>query len=134
MVSTCETSRFLSSCGRPGIALCQYCGSSFCDQHGERHDDGQEICYRKVCQRKKADLQRHFAYKAIVGERNDRRLCGDPDCSETPGGQCSKCAGAFCVSHLEQREIEVQRAEGAARVRGALCPHCRRRRGLWSRV
>lgn len=131
MVSTCETSSFLRKCGRPGIAICQYCGSSFCDEHGDRHDDGQEICARKVCQQKKADLEHYFVYKAAVTERNESRLCGDPACEEPPLGQCSKCRGLFCAGHLEQRDIDVQRATETARVRGVLCPHCRRRRRLW---
>ncbi|MEX0786600.1 MAG: hypothetical protein WD939_08195 [Dehalococcoidia bacterium] len=134
MVSACETSSFLRKCRLPGIAVCQYCGGSFCDQHGDRHNDGQEICSRKMCQRKKGDLERHVAYKAVVDERNERRLCGDPECAEAPAGQCSKCRGLFCVGHLEQRDIDIQRAGATVRVRGALCPHCRRRRSLWSQL
>jgi hypothetical protein len=116
------------------MAVCQYCGRSFCAAHGERLDDGQEICGRSTCQWKKADLERHFLYRDAVAERNGGRRCGAPDCAEAPGAQCSKCKGLFCIRHLTEEDIEERRAQGVVRVRGTLCGHCRRRRGLWSKV
>jgi len=134
VVTSCEVRQRFRNCGQPGIAICQYCGQSFCAQHGARLADGQEICSRSTCQRKKADLERHFAYKEGVGRRNEERRCGEADCDEWPGGQCSKCGGLFCPRHLEQREVEQRRSATTTRVRGSLCRHCRKRRNLWSQV
>lgn len=133
MITSCEFRRRFRACGLPGIAICQYCGRSFCGQHGARLADGQEICARSVCQRKKADLERHFAYRESVAQRNHERLCGDANCGQAPAGQCSKCRGLFCSRHLEKREIEQRRGGTVVRVRGSLCHHCLNRRRLWSR-
>jgi len=134
LIGRCELKRSFRACGVPGMAVCQYCGRSYCASHGERLADGQEICQRPTCQRKKADIERHFAYKDGVTQRNGGRLCGYEDCAEAPGLQCSKCKGLFCVRHLTEEAIEERRAEGVVRVRATLCRHCSKRRGLWSRV
>ncbi len=101
---------------------------------GGRLADGQEICERATCQRKRADLERHLAYKQAVAGRNHERLCGRADCSEQAAGQCSKCQGLFCFGHLEEREIEERSGATVVRVRGSLCRHCLQRRTLWSRA
>lgn len=132
MITSCGFRHLLRTCGRPGVALCQYCGDSFCEQHGAGQADGQEICNRPLCQRKKADLERHLAYKESVARRNGERLCGEANCGRAPAGQCSKCRGFFCVSHLEAREIEERRGSTVVRVRGSLCRPCVKRRRLWS--
>jgi hypothetical protein len=133
VITTCEHRRFFHTCGQPGVAICQYCGDTFCGQHGSRLADGQEICYRPRCRRKKDDLDRHGIYKESVVRRNNERLCGDPSCDQPPAGQCSKCHGVFCHHHLEEQEIEVRRGPTVRRVRGSLCGHCRDRRRLWAR-
>lgn len=134
MITSCEFRRRFRRCGQPGIAICQYCGRSFCGQHGSRLADGQEICRRPICRRKRADLEQHFAYKESVARRNHERLCGNANCGQPPAGQCSKCQGLFCIRHLGQRELEERRSGAVARVRGSLCRHCRWRRVVWSQV
>jgi len=133
LVATCEISGLLRRCRQPGVAVCQYCGRSFCNVHGGREEDGQEVCNRKPCQRKKADLAHHVAYRASVAERNERKLCGDHDCQQTPTGQCSKCRGFYCLSHLDERNIATRRGGEVVRTRGSLCRHCRSRRSIWDR-
>jgi hypothetical protein len=132
MITSCQVQRLFRTCGRPGVAICQYCGRSFCEQHGDRLADGQEICRRTSCQKKKADLAQHFVYKESVARRNDERLCGAADCVRPPTGQCSKCRGFFCLRHLQDQEIEERRGSTAVRVRGSLCHNCHKRRRLWS--
>ncbi|OGO51288.1 MAG: hypothetical protein A2148_00345 [Chloroflexi bacterium RBG_16_68_14] len=132
MTTSCRFRRFLRTCGQPGVALCQYCGDSFCEQHGSRLADGQEICNRPLCQQKKADLERYFVHKEAVALRNGERLCGNPSCGRAPAGQCSKCRGFFCLPHLEAQEVEERRGSTVLRVRGSLCRHCVSRRRLWS--
>lgn len=134
MVTTCEVRRRFRVCGQPGVAICQYCGRSFCAEHGGRLRDGQEICSRPTCQRKKADLERHLVYKEAVARRNRERLCGNGGCGQRPAGQCSKCRGFFCFRHLEERETEEGRGATVVRRRASLCRHCSRRRSLWSQA
>lgn len=133
VITSCQFRRRFSACGRPGIAICQYCGHSFCEQHGARLADGQEICSRSLCQQKKADLQQHLVYKESVAQRNHERRCGDANCHQPPAGQCSKCRGFFCLRHLKAREIEERRGSTVVRVRASLCRRCLQRRRLWSR-
>jgi hypothetical protein len=129
----CETRHWFRWCGRPGLAVCQYCGRTFCDRHGARADDGQEICASGRCQRKKADLQRHFAYKEAVAARNREQRCGDPNCRAAVAGECSKCGGLFCRGHLEEAQIEEGRGLRTVILRASLCRHCGRRQALWRR-
>lgn len=131
MIVVCEVKRFMRVCGQPGLAVCQYCGRAFCERHGGRHDDGQEICARDRCQRKKVELQEHFAYKNNVAARNREQLCGEPNCRAFGEGQCSKCGGLFCRGHLEAMQIEEGRGLQTVVLRASLCRHCRRRRKLW---
>lgn len=132
MITSCQVQRRFRRCGQPGVAICQYCGRSFCEQHGDRLADGQEICDRANCQRKKADLAQHFVYKESVARRNHEGLCGAVGCDQPATGQCSKCRGFFCLRHLQDREIEERHGSTAVRVRGSLCLHCLKRRRLWS--
>jgi hypothetical protein len=130
MVTRCEITRRFRTCGRPGIAVCQYCGRSFCNDHGARLEDGQEICNETTCGKKKDDLIRHFAFKETVAGRNAKELCGDDACAAAPKTQCSKCKGLFCLEHLTERTLE---AHDGSVSRAAVCSHCHKRRKLWSR-
>ena len=130
MISKCGVSRRFRACGGPGVAVYQYCGRSFCGEHGERLADGQEICHTKDCRRKKEDLIQRFAYRAAVGERNATQRCGQERCNVQPQGECSKCRGLCCASHLQQRDVEMR--DGAT-IRGSVCSHCNKRRKLWLR-
>lgn len=132
MTASCGIHRWFRTCGQPGAGLCQYCGRTFCERHGDRLADRQEICVRKSCQRKKADLARHVLYKESVAQRNGERLCGSAGCGRAPAGQCSKCRGLFCFAHLEDRQIEERRGSTTVRVHGSLCHHCLKRRRLWA--
>ena len=130
MITKCGVSRRFRACGKPGVAVCQYCGRSFCDEHGDRLGDNQEICHTKDCARKKEDLEQHFAYRANVSERNATQRCGEERCGTQAQFECSKCRGRFCVDHLRERTVELR--DGAT-MRGSVCAHCHKRRKLWSR-
>ncbi len=130
MVSQCEISRRFRACGRKGIALCQYCGRSFCDEHGDQLDDGQEICHQATCRKKKEDLTRHFEFKEAVSILNAEERCGRESCSQGPQSQCSKCRGLFCLDHLTERNVEMR--DGTV-TRASVCDHCHKRRKLWAR-
>ena len=135
MMTKCEMRRRLfGRCGRSGVGICQYCGRSFCQEHGSRLEDGQEICARDICRRKHEELKEHFAYKEDVSGRNAGGACGHDGCENRPTGQCSKCGGLFCLGHLEEQEVEQGRGLTTRVVRASLCPHCRRRRALWTRT
>ncbi len=134
MVMTCQVRRRFRTCGQSGVATCQYCGRTFCDEHGSRLADGQEICSRSTCQQKKAELERHFLYKEVVAVRNSEQLCGVASCDQRIAAQCSKCRGLFCLRHLEERELEKRRGSSVTRQMGSLCRHCDKRRRLWARV
>ncbi len=133
-MTTCEVRRRFRTCGRSAVATCQYCGRTFCEQHGSQLTDGQEICGRSICQQKRAELERHFLYKETVAARNRERLCGVASCGDRIGGQCSKCRGFFCLRHVEERELEERRGFTVTRRPGSLCRHCDKRRRLWSKV
>ncbi len=132
-MTACEVRRRFRSCRQAGIAVCQYCGRIFCEQHGAQLTDGQEICDSRRCQQKRADLERHVVYKAWVTGRNSERLCGEADCGRAPAGQCSKCRGLFCYGHLRAHEIEERRGSSIVRVAASLCRHCLNRRDLWAK-
>ena len=130
MVTRCENTRLFRSCSQMGIAVCQYCGRSFCGKHGDPLEDGQEICHRRVCLRKREDLMHHFAYRDAVSELNESERCGTSDCAAPPQGQCTKCRGLFCFTHVIDRKIEVR--DGSI-AQGSVCQHCHKRRKLWSK-
>lgn len=134
MVTTCETKRRFRTCGQLGVAVCQYCGRSFCEQHGGLLSDGQQVCARSRCSQKVSDLEQHILYKQTVAGRNHERLCGEAGCSIGAGGQCSKCDGLFCLSHLQQRVVEKRQGTGTMSGPGSLCRHCLKRRSLWARM
>ena len=130
MITTCGMSRRFRSCGKPGVAVCQYCGRSFCADHGDRLGDGREICHTKDCGRKREDLIQHFAYQTTVGECNVVQRCGQERCDLEPQGECSKCRGLFCTGHLQKRDVRMR--DGTT-VRGSVCLHCHKRSKLWLR-
>ena len=130
MITKCEVSRRFRACGKPGVAVCQYCGRSFCGDHGDRLPGQQEICHTKVCERKREDLIQHAAYQTAVSERNSTQRCGQEPCDVPLQYECSKCRGLFCAGHLRERVVETP--DGST-IRGSLCAHCNKRRKLWSR-
>lgn len=133
--STCEMkSGLFGGCRGAAVAVCQYCGRSFCEAHGVRLEDGQEICARKRCQEKRSDLARHLAYKEAVAERNRQGLCGVAECHTRYGGQCSKCHGFYCLRHLQERQELVRKGMTTVARPASMCDHCWKRRPLWSRT
>lgn len=130
----CELKRFARRCAHPAAGTCQYCGRAFCSDHGLVLDDGQEICSRPRCQRKRVDLERHLRYKAFVRQRNAERQCGVPRCQAVPAGQCSRCRGFFCGRHLDNRDMQVREGRVWVRLPASMCEHCWRRRPLWSQL
>jgi hypothetical protein len=129
MVKNCELSRRFRRCNAAGVAVCQYCGNSFCADHGERSANGQEICSQTTCTRKKEDLARHFAYREEVAERNQDSRCGQESCDSGPQVECAKCKGRFCLRHVQERTFNLR--DGAP-ARGLICSHCHGRRKIWS--
>lgn len=130
----CELRRLVGRCARPAVGTCQYCGRAFCGDHGILLDDGQEICGRSRCQRKRVDLERHLRYKAFVRERNAGGQCGVPGCETRPSGQCSRCRGFFCGRHLLNRHVSVRQGRTWVQHPASMCDHCWRRRPLWSQL
>jgi hypothetical protein len=133
MTSACELRRGLGACGSPVVAVCQYCGSSFCEAHGVRLPDGQEVCSRSTCDKKRRDMLAFEEYKAAAGERNTAGSCGQPGCSLRPTSECAKCHAGFCDPHLRHREIEEYRAGRTTPRLASLCRFCDKRRGLWKK-
>lgn len=133
MQRQCEVRSWFRACGRPAAGSCQYCGRSFCDQHGTFEGEHQEICSRKVCREKLADVRAHDVYKAEVSQRNRLNRCGAPGCEERPAGQCSRCNLLFCESHLLDRTETVTQGRSTIRRPVSTCGHCWERRILWSR-
>jgi hypothetical protein len=130
----CELRRLVRRCTRPAAGTCQYCGRAFCSDHGILVDDGQEICGRSRCQRKRIDLERHLRYKAVVRQRNTDNQCGVPGCQTRPGGQCSRCRGFFCGRHLANHDLWVREGRAWVRLPASMCEHCWRRSPLWSQL
>lgn len=115
------------------MAHCQYCGRGFCAQHGERMGDGEEVCARRTCQMKQADVQTHLVYRKAAQARSARGFCGVAECSAPRWGQCSRCEALFCQAHLHARDELRSRGLLATARPSSLCDHCLARRKLWSR-
>jgi hypothetical protein len=130
----CELRRLVRRCTRPAAGTCQYCGRAFCSDHGILVDDGQEICGRSRCQRKRIDLEKHLRYKAVVRQRNADSQCGVPGCQTGPGGQCSRCRAFFCHRHLADHDLWVREGRVWVRFPASMCEHCWRRHPLWSQL
>jgi hypothetical protein len=133
MSNSCDLRRGLRSCGRAASGVCQYCGRTFCDDHGVRLDDGQEICSRSTCDQKRLDIIAFAEYKVLVATVNDGGACGHDGCSLAPTSECAKCRGQFCSAHVQVRDIEEHRAGRTLEKRATLCRHCDKRRNLWSK-
>lgn len=115
------------------MGVCQYCGRFFCPDHGQRLDDGQEVCRRSVCDSKRLDMIAFESHKAGAARKNESGACGDPSCSLPAPSECAKCHAAFCPSHLTPREIEEYRAGRTILRLASLCRFCDKRRKLWAK-
>jgi hypothetical protein len=129
----CEVKGGLFKCGDAAAAVCVYCGKHFCQRHGVIRELGEEICDSKNCVAKREDLERHLVYRESVLGFNRERICGLEVCVEEFVGQCSRCKGYFCRSHIETREMMVV-DEGVRAERLVLvCRHCWERRPIWEK-
>jgi hypothetical protein len=133
-IGTCQIKKGLFSCARDAAGVCIYCGRPFCESHGVRLEDGQEICSRRFCVAKRDDLVVHLAYKEAVSKRNEQRQCGLDGCAHVVAGRCVRCSGYFCGKHVDAREEAI--FEGPVKVRrmATLCHHCHARRPIWLRM
>jgi predicted nucleic acid binding AN1-type Zn finger protein len=134
MPATCQLGTFLKRCHATAIGSCQYCGRTFCSKHGQHLEENQEVCARRLCQAKVADLRDHVIYRDQARVRSARGLCGAPDCSGPRTGQCSKCGALYCERHLHNRDEVVHRGLMSFSRPASFCDHCLARRKLWSRV
>jgi hypothetical protein len=129
----CEIGSLFRRCKKPGVATCQYCGLTFCADHGVFLDDHQEICLREICQAKRFDLEKHLIWKTEAANRNAISVCGIETCKAEPVAQCSKCHAVFCILHVRERE-ETPRGGGPKLTKHvAVCEHCWERRLIWSK-
>lgn len=127
----CEFGGRLRRCRTPLSGQCQYCARGFCDDHGERFNEIEEVCPREPCQAKKADLIAHKEFRRVAVSRNDRNVCGEPECETAPATDCQRCFAHYCVAHLSQRMMTVWRgAEPSAEII-RICSHCSSRIPLW---
>jgi hypothetical protein len=132
----CEIHGRFSRCNETVVAMCQYCGRRFCARHGERMEDGQEVCSRDVCVAKKVDVAAHLIYKdaALGRNRSEGRPCGIDACVNAFERQCMRCKAYFCRNHLEIREDAVTEEGMQFRRPVPLCRHCWVRRPIWAKT
>ena len=133
MSRVCQIGRIFRRCHNPAIAICQYCGRSFCTLHTGLREGGEEICCREICLKKHADLQEHLKYRAAATARSSRGFCGVADCDEPRSGQCSKCHALYCDRHLRDREETVRQGMATFKRPVSLCDHCAARIKLWAK-
>ena len=131
---TCEIGSFLRRCKAQGVATCQYCGRTFCPEHGMFLEENQEICLREPCQAKRVDLEKHLVWKARAIQRSVAGHCGIDGCIEAPSGQCSKCRALFCTVHISERDQTTREGRTSVTKRVAMCEHCWQRRTIWTKV
>jgi len=130
----CYSGRLFRRCHEATVGSCQFCGRPFCPRHGDMLEEGQQVCHRQLCQRKVADLGAHKAYLELVSLRNSKTMCGLPDCSRQPWGQCSHCQALFCRSHIHPRLRSVRREGITVQEPVSVCDHCWLRHQLWVEV
>jgi hypothetical protein len=134
MLHTCEFGRLFSRCHLPAVAVCQYCGRAFCNAHGDRFPNHDEVCARPVCQQKRADLLAHIEWKTKAVDRSNRGFCGIPDCDGERWGQCSKCHALFCERHLHDRNERIRTGTIVFSRPASMCDHCVARNKLWTKA
>lgn len=119
------------ACGRPAVGQCVYCGERFCAEHGVRGEDYIEVCRRRTCQAKLADVREHQAWRELAAVSNRTSVCAHEDCGERMAHRCERCRLMFCAEHLRPRTIVEHAHEGDRQISVMLCAHCMSRRGLW---
>ncbi len=130
---TCSSGRgFLRrGCGREAVGVCVYCAEPFCTNHGVIHADYYEVCDRRLCLAKYADIEAHHAWVESHADFNRVSMCAEDECQERMQHSCQRCRLRFCDEHLLDRPVTERRLEGVVRVVQLMCPHCAARRTLW---
>lgn len=118
-------------CGRPALSTCVYCAEAFCERHGERGPDYEDVCSRSVCQRKRDDVAAHNAWRGRQMAANQLSMCANEQCQERMRHECSQCRLRFCAEHVSERHITSRVTMPPTRVLALLCDHCASRRDLW---
>lgn len=119
------------SCGRGAIGICVYCAEPFCGDHGTVHPDYYEVCNRKTCLMKFADVAAHLRWLEAHRSANDLSTCAQDNCEERMQHSCQRCRLRFCDQHLVDKTVTEHGMDGPTQAVQLLCPHCAARRVLW---
>ena len=94
---------FRFNCLDAAIADCVYCDRPFCEQHGERGEDYEDVCARTGGRELLRDIRTVVAWRARGGEANKRNQCPVDGCEEGMDHQCVRCRLLFCRRHVRGR-------------------------------
>lgn len=118
-------------CGRGAVGVCVYCAEPFCGDHGTLHPNYYEVCQRKICFTKFADVGAHHRWLEAHRSANSMSMCAEGGCQERMQHSCERCRLRFCDQHLVDQAVTERRLEGTVRIVQLMCPHCAARRALW---
>lgn len=119
-------------CGRtPILSHCVYCGAPFCDAHGSRGPDFEDVCARARCVAKRDDVRAHRTWRQRQRAANELSQCAIESCGERMRVTCSQCGLQACEAHVDDYTITSRRTDPPTRVAAVLCDHCAARRALW---
>lgn len=120
------------ACGAPPVGQCVYCGSPFCERHGELGPDFHEVCAKPACRSKYADVRAHRAWIDQHRAPNAVSMCAEDGCGERMLHLCQRCQLRFCEAHVQPGQVREQRApQRRVTVALMLCAHCTARRRIW---
>ncbi len=119
------------ACGREAVAVCVYCGAPFCAAHGERHADYADVCARRRCRSKYADVGAHRESVDQRRQKNRVSVCAHEGCEERMRHRCSRCLLEFCNEHVKERDVSDPLSATRRKARALVCDHCHERRKLW---
>jgi hypothetical protein len=119
------------ACGRASVTSCVYCGEPFCETHGVRGEDYQDVCHRRACATKLHDLELHLAWRAQVIHSNRVSVCAEFECGERMRHACSQCRLLFCEVHVREHDVKDMRTVPPQKIRVLVCAHCIERRKVW---
>lgn len=128
---TYSTGMLRRACGREVIASCVYCGEPFCESHGDRGPDFQDVCHRRACAAKQEDLRVHTAWRVQVAVSNRVSICAEIECGERMRFSCSQCRLLFCDTHVREHDVKDTRVQPPQKKRALVCAHCIERRKVW---
>ncbi len=119
------------ACGRGAAGVCVYCAQPFCTEHGAVHPNYYEVCARKACLAKFADVEAHHRWLHEHRDANRMSMCAEDGCLERMEHACQRCRLNFCGQHLFDRSVTERRVDGVVRLVQLMCAHCAGRRALW---